>query len=147
MDDPAGSDGDCVHIELCEGLNLIMDVPPQWTPCMAFVQAWACSVLLKGKPVCLKGMLPGVTLHIATRLQLHSGLPGFIEAVWPHAFEQIQAWLQRAGRAPCFALSLPYSQAWVARSGHALPAAAVHIEWRHPSGNPLPPRTIRRENL
>jgi hypothetical protein len=122
---------DIVKIELREGLDLILHVQPQWTPQVAFQHAWACSVLLKGKPVCVKGVLPDVTLHIASRLEQHPGLVDFLAAAWPHAYEQMQTWLRCADREAYCPLFLPYCQAWMAQSGKAMPPAAVHIEWRH----------------
>lgn len=130
---------DIIQVELHEGMNLVIYAQPEWTSYMAFVQAWWCSVHLEGKPVCLKGVLPGVTLHIATRLQPHAGLAGFMEAAWPHALQQIQAWLVRANSVPCLSLSLPYSQALVARYDYVLPSASAYIEWRRDLPNPMHP--------
>lgn len=128
---------DQVTVDLREGLNLVIYAQPHWTPFMAFAQAWSSSVLLKGKPVCFKGVLPGVTLHVTTQLDMHPGLIGFMQASWPHTLEQIQTWQQRAEREACIALSLPYSQAWIAQFDHVMPPAATHIEWRWDHCNPI----------
>jgi hypothetical protein len=118
-----------ITVQLREGMNVAIYAQPKWTSATAFELAWGCSLLLEGKPVCLKGLLPGVTLHIATRIQQHPGLSSFMHAAWPYALEQIQAWLPSANGEPCLSLSLPYSQALVARFDHVMPPASVHIEW------------------
>lgn len=105
---------DMVRVTLRGGMRLVLSQPEPIEPWIPLGAAWSCSVLLEGKPVVMTGWLPGgLCLHIATRLKSHPALPGFFKAAWPRAQELALAWMQR-GEGLRHALSLPYSEAWVA---------------------------------
>ena len=130
---------DRVRVELQEGMHLTLVKNAEWTPYMAFAQAWVSSILLNGKPVSLCGIVPNVTLHIATRLQMHPGLNGYIAAAWPSVCEQIRGWLQIDSPIDCLPLTVPYSDALIAQSDFDMPYAAAHIVWEFVPGTPIQP--------
>jgi hypothetical protein len=131
MSEPTVIRADAIAVTVQEGMSLTLVKDPKWTPFMAFAQAWVSSSLLQGKPVCLKGILPGIALHISTRLEMHLGLKSYITAVWPNVLQQINAWQRIGSNEPCLALTVPYSQALIARCGYEMPEAALTIEWEH----------------
>ena len=120
------------RILLRDGMHLVLRLAEPSEPWVPLGTGWSCSVLLGGKPVLLTGWLPGVCLHISTRLQSHTALPGFFKAAWPHAQELALAWQRQENALSPTELPLPYSRAWLARDVAHLPAAALQIDWRTP---------------
>ena len=123
---------DEARILLREGMHLVLQLTEPSEPWIPLGTGWSCSVLLGGKPVLLTGWLPGVCLHITTRLQSHTALPGFFKAAWPRTQELVLAWKQREDSLSPAELPLPYSQAWLARDVAHLPPAALRIDWQPP---------------
>ena len=123
---------DGMHLNLCEGMHLVVGPSPGLAPRELFLWTLSFSILLGGKPVRCTGFLPGVSLRMHSQLALSPLLTELVSKEWEGLQGALQEWVEQSEHMPCVALPVLETEAFIALDRFTvLPAGVVEIEQRY----------------
>lgn len=126
----AVNDADPICIEMREGMHIVFEASHTIDTRQLIALAWAGSAMLEGKPARCVGVLPGLTLHLHTQLDM-MGIVTHASRALSLALAHLEAWTDHPYPAPLLRLPLPLTYAVVTASDidQHMPPALLIERW------------------